>query len=1098
MVLSQHGFSDINPVWGIGPWYRGWDDLSIPPAMLKIGRWTALGLMSLGTAHFLVTACRESHTRNGEATAYTQALALLAVEPRESRPIEPRVTGGFPHTPYRTGEKSDGLPLEPRRQVLDEARGKASPEALGAAGVALLLDRSPDPALVQLQKAMAAKPRDPRLLSDLAAAYFVRADLKGSPYDLIQALTAADRALEISPPLPEARFNQALVLTRLGLGPEAEKAWQAYLDLDPSSDWRGEAEDHLKKLRQPREADLWKRDRDQLDRAALAGNMEEVKRLVAAYRQPARLYVEDQLLGDWAVARKAGRMEESTRCLTIARAVAEALGFGMLQREVEVIQQGQHLDALIRGHELYARARALHEQQKYPEAEPLFRDAAAALEEGGSPFAAWPAFYLAVIVHHHSEQAKAIRMLEDLRQRFAAEDYVPLLGYLDWMVGQARGAQGPTASALSPSESALRAFERAGEVENQAALHSILAQIYAELGENESAWRHLHAALLSLPRLHKPRRSQNILSTAIHSLHDTGDLGPAVHFQELLIEDAIQADIPIGLTIALRDQATLLHELGRTSDALADLDRARTAAGRIGDSRLRQSVEVDTLVIEGRVLRASRADASLKALDQARAISLQEGNRHLLIEIFQERAESWLTLGRESEAEKDLEAGLTELERQRRVIDQSSLRVFFADQGRALLEEKIALQRRRGESAEGTLDTAERLRARALLDTVGGPGSTGWPEPQPARQIVASLPAGTAVVEYLWVRDGLVAWVITARGVEIVDLGRGRKHVEGLAERFVDALQDGREASALARELRRTLFSPLERSLTGASTLIVVLDGALCRLPFAALQDGRNRFLVEEYRLAAAPSATVYLALAKRYRERSAAAPSSILLVGTPQFDQSLFPTLTSLPASAQEIENLGRLYSQPLILTGEKATADHLFDALPDRDVIHFAGHTVTPSGADSPSLLLTATKRVGDTGLLSGDGIHCPRPLRTRLAVLAGCRTAEGRLSSNEGTLGLARAFLVAGIPAVVASYWNADDEPAFELLVRFHRRLRAGADPLTALREAQLALLKDSNPALSSPRTWAAFQVMGGVFAPANDLPPPPTPTASPQSR
>ena len=1086
MVFSQTGISEIEAVFGRGPFTREWDDPSIPPDMLKVGRWVALGLASLGAVHLLVTACRESRRNGMDAAAYTPSLALLAAQPLETRPIEPRVTGGFPYAPYRAGVKSTGS-FEVRRRIGSEATG-ASPASLGAEALSLLLDRNPDQALDRLSKALATSPREARLLSDLAAAYLVRAELKDSPYDLIQALAAADRALEISPPLAEARFNQALALTRLGLGPEAEKAWKAYREIDTASPWRDEAEAHLQRLRQPREADLWKGDRERLDRAALAGNAQEVGRIVTAYRQPARLYVEDELLGNWAAARKAGRLDQSQQFLIIARAVADALGYGMLRREVEVIQQGQHLDALIRGHDLYARARTLHEQQKYPEAEPLFRQAAVALEEGGSPFVAWPAFYLAVIVHHHSDQPRAIRMLEDLRRRFAAENHAPLLGYIDWMIGLARGTQGPVASALPVSESALQEFEVAGEIENQAALHSNLAQIYDDLGETELAWSHHHAALEALPRLYKPRRSQNILSAALHSLQVKGDLGPGLYFQSMLIDDAVQAKNPIGLVVAWRDRAAILHKLGRADEALSDLDRVRKEAGRISDLRLRQSIEVETLVAEGRILRVSRPDAALKSLDQALAVSLEQGNRYLLIQILQERAESWLSLGREPDAEKDLEAGLAELEQQRRLLTDDKLRIFFADQGRALLEERIALQRRRGETAEATLDAVEGLRARALLDTVGGPGLAGWPEPRTARNLSAALPSGTAVVEYLWVRGELMAWTITRKGVESVALGSGRERVEGLVRRFVRALKDGQDSAARASELHRLLIAPLERPLAGASTLIVIPDGELCSLPFAALQEGPGgRFLVETYRLATAPSASVYLTLAERYRERAVMPPTSILLAGEPEYDHSLFPSLTSLQDAKKEIAALAGLYGRPRLLTGREATPENLLSALPGTDVFHFAGHTITPLGATSPSLLLAASKQADGASLLAAEGIRLSRPPRARLAVLAGCRTAEGRLSKNEGTLGLARAFLVAGIPIVIASHWDADDEPTFELLHRLHHHFRAGADPLTALRQAQLDLLRNSDSALSSPRAWAAFQVIGGAFAPAENPPP-----------
>jgi CHAT domain-containing protein len=1071
--------------------------------MLRLWRWAALALVALGAAYLLNTGSQDPRGEASDANSpYNWALASLAAEPRAGRPLEARVSGGFPHARYKSGCK-DSRSL--RAGAGQEARGGSSPSDLGAAAVVDLLDCHPEKAINLLEQALAASSRDPRLLSDLAAAHLQRGDLESSPYDIVQALTVADRSLKLSPSFPEARFNRALALTRLGLAQEAEKAWREYLDLDKNPGWQEEASAYLQKLQEPREVDLWKVDRDRLDQAALRDDSAAVRRIVTTYRQAARLYVEDNLLGDWALAQLQGHEGESRRSLAIAWAVAEALESPMLRAEVGAAEEalrspaGPRLAALTRGHALYAKARELHEQQKYPEAEPLFQRAAAALERAHSPFAAWPRFYLAVITYHHGDRPKAIQSLEDLRHRFAAWGSPVLQGYIDWIIGQARGEQGPLAAGLAATDAARQSFEQAGEVENQAAMDTTLAQIYTDLGDFKQAWSHHYAALQALPRLYKPRRIENTLSCVIYCLRKTRDLAPAAYFQELLVDEALRTGNPIGVTIALRDRAGLLHELGFARNALAELEKAWKASLGIGDPRLRRSVEVDNLLSQGRILRGiGSADGALKALDQALTLSLQEGNRHRLIETFQERAETWLTLGREREAEADQEAGLAELERQRRTLGDGTLRVFFADQGRALLEERIALQQRRGESAETILDTVEQLRARALLDAVGGPGSAGWPEPRPAHDLAVALPADTVLVEYLWVRNGLLAWTVTRDGVNLVDLELERRPVEELVDRFVGDLKKGRDASADSRELHRLLIAPLEPRLRGASTLIVVPDGALCRLPFAALQEeATSRFLIEDYALAAAPSASVYVALGERYRERSRSAPASILLLGQPEIDPGLASTLTSLPSAEKEIEALRRAYRQPLVLTGPAATAERFLAALPEEDVFHYAGHTVTPRGADAPSLLLTnsaATRSLG--GLLPAAGISCPRPPRTRVAVLAGCRTAEGRLSQNEGTLGLARAFLAAGVPVVVASHWDTNDDPSANLLLRFHDLLRAGVDPLTALRQAQLDLLRGPDRHLASPHTWADFQVTGGAFVPVNDLSPPPA--ASPQSR
>src|SRR5262249_17445780 len=118
-------------------------------------------------------------------------------------------------------------------------------------------------------------------------------------------------------------------------------------------------------------------------------------------------------------------------------------------------------------------------------------------------------------------------------------------------------------------------------------------------------------------------------------------------------------------------------------------------------------------------------------------------------------------------------------------------------------------------------------------------------------------------------------------------------------------------------------------------------------------------------------------------------------------------------------------------------------------------------------------------DSGALHAYELYGRRFARTRLVVLAACRTASGRRARGEGIASLARPFLAAGVPAVIASLWNADDRAATQLFTIFHERRIAGEDSVAALRSAQLSLLNSSDTALRSPAMWASFVLLGGVM-------------------
>jgi CHAT domain-containing protein len=78
----------------------------------------------------------------------------------------------------------------------------------------------------------------------------------------------------------------------------------------------------------------------------------------------------------------------------------------------------------------------------------------------------------------------------------------------------------------------------------------------------------------------------------------------------------------------------------------------------------------------------------------------------------------------------------------------------------------------------------------------------------------------------------------------------------------------------------------------------------------------------------------------------------------------------------------------------------------------------------------------------------------------------------------MSVARPFLAAGVPTVIASQWDVDDRATERLFVAFHRTFSKTGDPLKSLRAAQIEALHDSDPKMSTPAGWGAFVVLGAV--------------------
>src|SRR5262249_42631080 len=134
------------------------------------------------------------------------------------------------------------------------------------------------------------------------------------------------------------------------------------------------------------------------------------------------------------------------------------------------------------------------------------------------------------------------------------------------------------------------------------------------------------------------------------------------------------------------------------------------------------------------------------------------------------------------------------------------------------------------------------------------------------------------------------------------------------------------------------------------------------------------------------------------------------------------------------------------LILSRRQATESALVKQMGDYEIVHLATHALS----DKQSSMLTAIVLADESnstaeeansdqtafdGALYAHEIYRMKLERTRLVLLSSCRSGLGARERNEAMSGLAQAFLVAGVPTVVASLWDIDDESTAVLMEKLH---------------------------------------------------------------
>ena len=198
-----------------------------------------------------------------------------------------------------------------------------------------------------------------------------------------------------------------------------------------------------------------------------------------------------------------------------------------------------------------------------------------------------------------------------------------------------------------------------------------------------------------------------------------------------------------------------------------------------------------------------------------------------------------------------------------------------------------------------------------------------------------------------------------------------------------------------------------------------------------------------------------------------------------PQPASAPYLSLARLPFSRGEADAIA-LLSPNAVTTfiGAEATRERaLGRALYDYRFLHFATHGIVNHEVSSLSTLVLSlvdgAGRPRDGFVLLPDVYDMT--LNADVVVLSGCQTALGKDVRGEGPIGLARAFMYAGVPRVVASLWQVDDLATAELMKRFYRgMLVGGLTPAAALRAAQRELADTRR--WRSPYFWAPFVLQG----------------------
>ncbi|MEL6251978.1 MAG: CHAT domain-containing protein [Bacteroidota bacterium] len=350
--------------------------------------------------------------------------------------------------------------------------------------------------------------------------------------------------------------------------------------------------------------------------------------------------------------------------------------------------------------------------------------------------------------------------------------------------------------------------------------------------------------------------------------------------------------------------------------------------------------------------------------------------------------------------------------------------------------------------------------------------------------------ANLSMLEYFWGEKAIYAFRLYEGKIRMYEIEKDSsllRDIESFRNQVSDASEvynRGNSPEAFSKykqtgfRIYQRLLEPLLKEVEAGQDLVIIPDGQLNVFPFEALpyqadslsQSFRDlNYLIQKHQIHYALSANLLLKNIVHDKNNYG------FLGYAPSYEGA-----RKLDFNMQEVNQIADLVNGEARV-GSSASKKGFLGEADKWQFLHMAQHAIKAEDPMMSHLLFSKDEKKKDT-LSSGVDpqklfayeIYNQR-IDCELAVLNACETGEGKMAQGEGMLSLSRAFRHAGAESVIMNKWAVNDESSYRILSEFYKYLKAGESTASALRNAKLYYLNNSNKA--HPYFWAGSALIGG---------------------
>jgi tetratricopeptide (TPR) repeat protein len=644
-------------------------------------------------------------------------------------------------------------------------------------------------------------------------------------------------------------------------------------------------------------------------------------------------------------------------------------------------------------------------------------------------------------------------------------------------IGKVYKDLGEKQKALTYYDQALPLYRQVGDKDGEATTLNNIGGVYYTLGEKQKALEYLDQALPLLRQVGNKGGEATTLNNIGKVYKDLGEKQKALTYYDQALplrrqvgDKGGEATTLFNLALLERSKNNLQPALTHIETAIAIIEDLRT---KIDSQDLRTSYfasvqdyyqfKTDLLMQLHKKDRSKRYDAL--------AVDTNERSRaRVLIELLTE-ANAKIRKGANPQLLQQETSLLQRIEATEKLLNN------LESQSQKDLIVKNSIEQRKKER-ENLLNQYRELQTK-IRTTSPEYAAIKYPQPLKLSQIQQQLDKDTLLLQYSLGKDRSYLWAVTPDSLDSYELP-GQKQIEDAANNFREVILAGgvpygkdhpNAINKPASQLTQIILAPVANKL-GKKRLVIVADGVLQNIPFAALADltpqppslqGKGEYqspsplrrgvggevpyqpLLVNHQIVNLPSVTA-IATQRQQLNKRKPAPKTLAILADPvfaandkrvtgkeppivpdsNFDRSSLQRalknlkrsgLMSLPNTRKEAEEILKLVSPSQSIHAYDFDANYNFATSPELKqyrFLQFATHgIVDTTNPELSGIVLSQIDKQGkpvEKGYLRlGDIFNLD--LGAELVVLSACETGLGKNVKGEGLMGLTRGLMYAG---------------------------------------------------------------------------------------